>query len=384
MTTSFPVNKNDSGGIFILRMLNCLYKVEHDVVVPLDRFNLVNSKSNGCLQNGEVHTVRYTLLKGNIVSESNFHGGFPDAFNKRPWVFILYPLMLFAMFREVLRLIGNNSIVHVHWLPNGLIGVLVKKLKNVPIVITLRGSDQKLIDLKILRPLWQWILSEADAVTTVSQTLANRVTNEFSLQKKTFFIPNGVDITVKKEKKDNSDFKLIFVGSLTHNKNVNLLLLALTNLSHRGDIKLTIIGDGPERESLLNYVQKNGLIEFVHFHGIAPPSEVTKIMSNHDCLVLPSQSEGMPNVVKEAMACSLTVIATNVGGVPELITHGEQGLLFKPGDERALTAYIELLAEDREKAKAMGKEGRKLIIEKNLTWENTAKQYLNVYRRISS
>jgi glycosyltransferase involved in cell wall biosynthesis len=97
---------------------------------------------------------------------------------------------------------------------------------------------------------------------------------------------------------------------------------------------------------------------------------------------LPSYSEGTPNVVKEAMACARPVIATNVGGIPELIEHGVNGLLFEPGDHKTLSDHITYLAENREVVREMGLKGRQFIIDQDLTWENTAKQYMKIYKNI--
>jgi glycosyltransferase involved in cell wall biosynthesis len=175
---------------------------------------------------------------------------------------------------------------------------------------------------------------------------------------------------------------LVFVGNLTSNKAVHVLLRALANIELDSNFHLNIVGDGPERGTLLSQARSYDIEQNVSFLGRVDHSRVQEIIQTGCLLVLPSYSEGTPNVVKEAMACARPVIATNVGGIPELIEHGVNGLLFEPGDHKTLSDHITYLAENREVVREMGLKGRQFIIDQDLTWENTAKQYMKIYKNI--
>ena len=101
-----------------------------------------------------------------------------------------------------------------------------------------------------------------------------------------------------------------------------------------------------------------------------------------DCFVLPSFSEGTPNVIKESMACGVPVITTNISGNPELIISGETGLLFEPGDVNTLTEHLRFAFENQGIMKAMGEKCIEFIISKQLSWKNTAKMYESIYSNI--
>ena len=182
-----------------------------------------------------------------------------------------------------------------------------------------------------------------------------------------------------RNRKKTLKFKLLFVGNLTKIKGVDDLIKSLTLIKNNKNISLTIIGDGPEFNNLQDLIWKEKLQKFVQFLGSRPPNKIQADMLKHDCLILPSWSEGTPNVVKEAMACALPIIATNIGGIPEIIIDNINGLLFKPGDTKKLAKHMEYLNQNRQEAIEMGLQGRKFIREKNLSWAYTASRFKELY-----
>ena len=125
------------------------------------------------------------------------------------------------------------------------------------------------------------------------------------------------------------------------------------------DLRLTLVGDGPDREALLDQARALDLSEAVEFAGYLSQTEVAALLAYADCLVLPSFAEGVPVVLMEAMAARLPVIATRVGGVSELVEDGVSGLLVPPGDVASLTQAIkQVMKSDRA---AMGQAGRAAV-----------------------
>ncbi|WP_417205750.1 glycosyltransferase family 4 protein [Antarctobacter sp.] len=164
--------------------------------------------------------------------------------------------------------------------------------------------------------------------------------------------------------------ELVFVGRLAGVKGVPLLLDAMRRLlqppvtddpqrafDDPPAIHLTIVGDGPDRAALEQ--QAEGLP--VTFTGYRSQSEVAEILSKADLFVLPSFAEGLPVVLMEAMAAGVPVITTRIAGVPELVTHGHNGLLVPPGNATALRAAIETLVSDPDLRSKMGAAGRETV-----------------------
>ncbi|MFQ5589261.1 MAG: glycosyltransferase family 4 protein, partial [Nitrospiria bacterium] len=127
--------------------------------------------------------------------------------------------------------------------------------------------------------------------------------------------------------------------------------------------------------------REKGLGDFVSFTGVQPHETIPALLREADCLVLPSLSEGMPNVVLEAMASGLPVVASNLPGIREVVQDGETGLLAEPGDARGLAKKLMTMIHEPEQRREMGRRGYRYITAMNLSWEQSARHYLEVYRK---
>ena len=142
--------------------------------------------------------------------------------------------------------------------------------------------------------------------------------------------------------------RLLFVGRLSKEKGVQILIHALKKLNNK-DVLLTVIGDGKERGAIENLIDCCGLSETIDFKGyVGWGKEIFSYMAMADCLILPSYSEGLGMVLLEAMANGTAVIGSRVGGIPEIIKDGYNGYLFEIGDADRLASRIKILFEDRE------------------------------------
>ncbi|ANT60171.1 colanic acid biosynthesis glycosyltransferase WcaL [Salipiger sp. CCB-MM3] len=156
---------------------------------------------------------------------------------------------------------------------------------------------------------------------------------------------------------------LLFVGRLAGVKGVPVLLRALADLAPRHpDLRLRLIGDGPERGALERKAAELGLTQRVEFLGYRSQAEVAEALSAADIFVLPSFAEGVPVVLMEAMAAQLPVVTTRIAGVPELVEHGASGLLVPPGEAGALAAALDSLLSDPDARRRMGAAGRAKVI----------------------
>lgn len=154
--------------------------------------------------------------------------------------------------------------------------------------------------------------------------------------------------------------RLVFVGRLAPEKGVRVLLEALGQACAKGaDLRLTVIGDGPDRATLEAMAAPFG--ETVRFTGYQSQDEVAAHLAQGDIFVLPSFAEGVPVVLMEAMASGLPVITTRIAGIPELVEDGRSGLIVAPGDAEALTHAILRLAADSGLRRQMGRAGRAAV-----------------------
>ena len=179
------------------------------------------------------------------------------------------------------------------------------------------------------------------------------------------------------------DCVLVSVGSLVENKGHRVLIDAVRMLApvHPG-LKLLIVGDGPLRSELEEYVRRSRLSADIRLMGIL--KDIRPVLSLADIFILPSRHrEGLPLAILEAMQYRLPVVASGIGGIPEAVAHNRSGLLVPPNDVPALIDAVAKLAADKALRCAMGKEGRK-IFEMQFEAERMTSRIESLYDRMSS
>lgn len=174
------------------------------------------------------------------------------------------------------------------------------------------------------------------------------------------------------------------VGRLTPVKDQQALIQAVALLRQQknalsAQLRLMLVGDGPLRSLLLQRVEEAGIADVTWFAG--DRSDVANLLQCMDVFVLPSLAEGISNTLLEAMACSLPVVATRVGGTPEIITQNEQGLLVPPGDTQELALALNRLLSDRALRQRLGSSGRRRV-EQHFSWDATVSRYAGIYRAL--
>jgi len=195
-------------------------------------------------------------------------------------------------------------------------------------------------------------------------------------------IPNGVDTELFKPAQDipKSENRIIFVGALDPRKNVSLLIAAVKKLKDTGlRVTLDIVGEGPEQPHLTMLTHDLGIADQINFLG--PSRNIAEHILRAHVFVLPSAYEGVPNVVLEAMACGVPVIATRVGGVPDIIQHRRNGLIIPPCDIEALCAGIQELLGDKTLCQEFSVRARETAVE-HFSLSAVADQYAELYKTL--
>lgn len=225
----------------------------------------------------------------------------------------------------------------------------------------------------------------ADKVVGVSQWVSERLIDSGLPSNKVMTIYNGVPDTLQpltNRKNKENVFLLGVVARLEPPKGVHDLIRSVGELKRRGlNVRLEIAGDGSQRSHLSRLAADLGLQQEVRFWGFLPPAERNEMLQRINVFVLPSYQEPFGLVCAEAMAAGRAVVATRVGGVPEIVVDGETGLLVPPGDWRALAEAIAKLVHDPETCRRMGEAGRRRY-EAMFSVEKMAARYHQLYQEM--
>lgn len=205
-------------------------------------------------------------------------------------------------------------------------------------------------------------------------------------------IYNGIDLSKfgsgNREKKTSSRPSILYVGGLEARKGVEFLLLATEQVIDKiPDAKLTIVGRSgltggqffSEKDMFANLAERIGIHRNVIFKDFVPDGRLPRYYGECDVFVLPSRMEGWGLTLMEAMASEKPVIAYRVGGIPELVDHGKNGLLLDCGDVKGLAESMVKVLTDKKLASRLGKAARKKV--EGFSWKKTAKGTLEVYKK---
>jgi len=178
----------------------------------------------------------------------------------------------------------------------------------------------------------------------------------------------GVDSSIFSPRSFNPSpetFEIICVGRLAPAKGQHILVEALHALVQRDyKVRLCIVGDGPDRESLEKQVRQLGITDQVIFEGAVNQDRIRELYASADIFSIPSFAEGIPIVLMEAMAMEIPCVTTRITGIPELIRNDKDGLLVAPSDVQGLADALERLITDKQLRETLGKSGRKRVMDK--------------------
>ncbi len=273
----------------------------------------------------------------------------------------LYSLSLTSKMVDVV-LYDDLDVLHVHYaIPHAISAfnakqILAEKGRDIKIITTLHGTDITLIGLDpTLLPLVRFSIEKSDGVTAVSRYLAEKTATHFDIDRQVAVIPNfintgtwqRVDARALRERfsPDGAPI-LVHTSNFRPVKRVTDVIRIFQQVREKIDAKLLMIGDGPDRAEAERICRDEGFCEDVHFLG--KQSGLVELLSACDLFLIPSQNESFGLSALEAMACGLPVISSSVGGLPELVRHGETGYISEIGDIDRMARYaIELLTDRR-------------------------------------
>jgi teichuronic acid biosynthesis glycosyltransferase TuaC len=234
--------------------------------------------------------------------------------------------------------------------PDGFAAVVLGRAMNIPTVIKVHGTDiNVLATVPSIRRNLRWALSRASAVVATSKPLAEAAVNAGAVPSRTTVVMNGIDTAAFRPRDrgecrrrlgyDDDTKWILYVGNLKRPKGILDLLEAFSIVAaHRSDVRLVLVGDGEQERECRALVRARNLP--VVFIGALPHEQIPEWMGACDVLALPSWAEGTPNVVLEAIASDRRVVASNVGGIPAIVTSPDCGELVAPRDPSGLAGAL--------------------------------------------
>lgn len=278
---------------------------------------------------------------------------------------------------------GRPDVIHAHWIiPQGIIARLVAP--NTPMLVTTLGGDLYALNAAPIKALKRWVLRRAAYVTVMNDEMAQRAIELGAHPDRVEVMPMGADLSTVRPHVPapvGSPLRLLFVGRMVEKKGLAVLLEALKELPTKA-VQLTVIGDGPLRAEL---EQKAG--ENVRFLGKQGREELREAYAHADVAVFPSvpsasgDQDGLPVALLEAMGSGCAVVASDLPGIDEAVTHEETGLLVTPGNASELVTAIQRLAGDEALREKLGRSAAELA---HSTYSKSAigKRYRAILERI--
>lgn len=384
LSSLYPNNMFPTHGIFIKeRITNLIREVRCDirVIAPVPYFPPIKVTSRW-----KYSQVDHLEIRDNLQV---FH----PRFFMTPKIGM--PTYGWLMYKSILPLIKkiraefDFDLIDAHYMyPDCFAAVLLGRFFKKPVVVTARGSDiNQFTNFPVVRKLLSYTLKKADHCVAVSKALKYSMVRLGVAESKISVIPNGVDPRKfhpldRQETRKNLGLAkgkvILSVGNLIPLKGFDILIKAFKQVhDSRPDSKLTmlIVGEGQQRSELLTLIRDLSLTNNVHLIGAKLHHELNAYYNAADVFCLASSREGWPNVIMESLACGTPVIATGVGGIPEIISSGDVGLI----SERTEDAFAKNIHEALNKTWDVPK-----IVDfaHQFTWHKAARSISDTFERI--
>jgi glycosyltransferase involved in cell wall biosynthesis len=263
--------------------------------------------------------------------------------------------------------------------------VKASKELGIPSVVTVHGVMAKrnlvtnMAQYIYLYSLGSWIFKEATLVRCLTKKDAQEIMRYGCPPEKIRIIPNGVDTELFRPENRQEENLVVWVGRFVQEKGLQYLIeAAKIVVSSLKNVKFMLIGDGPLMPKIRSMVNGYDLSNNIVFTGSVTHNQIAKTLQKATSFVLPSLKEGMPNALLESMACGKPVIGSDISGINDLVTHGQNGLLVPPRNPEALANAILTLLGSKNLRRRLGQSARQLIV-REYSWDIIIKKIEKVY-----
>jgi len=400
LTSSYPKFAGDSTAPFIEAITTHVAAFGHEVhvVLPEHRDWAWPAVDDGV----HYHTYRYS------PSRSWTPWGFSESLEGgiaiKPPLYALAPIVSLSALRAAGRVLGRSrfDLVHAHWvIPNGPVGAAVARRHRLPLVVSLHGSDVSVSERhRSIGRAARWSFERASAVTAPSEDLLER-SRKLGAHAHPEVIPYGADVgALQVDEADTRDLRarlgfddeaivVLAIGRFVHWKGFEYLIDAVATASaEHPALRLVLVGDGDLRQELEARARASGIAGGVTFAGMVGRDAIAAYLGVADVVTVPSihyggYVDGLPNVALEAMAAGKALVATRVGGLPQLVRDGVNGLLVEEQDVADLAAAILALGRDPGLRARLGATAQAEIRDER-SWDAVARRFVDVYERAAT
>ncbi|MBW2465876.1 MAG: glycosyltransferase [Deltaproteobacteria bacterium] len=390
LTSTFPRWPNDTDPPFVFELAKRLtghFKVT--VLTP----KYPGAARMETMSGLQVHRFRYFFRKYETLAGSE---GILPTLKKKPFFYLLVPLFLIGELWALLEIIRRTKpdIIHAHWiLPQGLIAAIAQKLTGVPYILTVHGGDIYGIKGKFSTILKGFALHNAKYATVVSKDIEKRIKQTFGENIPTEVISMGVSSQLFHPDKKSSSLRdslkmsgpfLLFVGRLTEKKGTRYLIEAMPAVLKKfPESKLLIIGTGELAKELIRLSESLGLQDKVIFIGAIPNRELPEYFATADIFIGPSiqakggDTEGFGLTFVEASMSGCIVVASDVGGISDIIKDGKTGFLVKEKDPAAIAETLCTIINQIDNYSEMKNAARREMLSR-FDWQVIAEKYRKI------
>jgi glycosyltransferase involved in cell wall biosynthesis len=297
---------------------------------------------------------------------------------------------------DYLRERCRPDLIHAHFGWSGTAMLLLKQCLRIPLVLTIGGRDAgHQMKLPHFDRLYRMLLDSTDQVICVSKDLEQRLVDAGVDPGRIRVVYRGVDVREfafvdRSGRPPEQPLTVLMVGRMVEKKGHHHAFASLAPLVRDGhQVRLVVVGEGETLRALRRLRRQLGLTRDIEFLGRTDHAGVREQMGKADLLLQSSitpesgDTEGIPNVIVEAQATGLPVVATRHGGIVEAVRDGETGILVPERDDSAMTAALLALAKDRERRLSMGRAARSFV-ESQLNFDTQVAEHLSIYRSLAS
>ncbi len=371
LTSTFPAHLDDGGPSFVLELANRL-AAHFDITVLAPHAPGLKQE-----ERWDSLTIRRFRYAPEAMETLAAEGGIQAQLRSHPWKYLLVPLFLLSQWWHCRKLLhcGQFDAIHAHWLfPQGLIALACG---NTPIIVTAHGSDLHSLRGPLFRHIQCHVLKHSQVVTVVSAAmakLAREIQNQIHDLR---ILPMGVDLqtrfTPSPHTREPATF--LFVGRLVASKGLDVLLAALALLKQQiPDVRLVVIGRGPEETCYRELVHTHSLANHVTFLGALPSAQLPEWYRRATALVSPTHTEGLGLALIEAAGCASPIIASDLPAVREILIDGVSGRLTPASDSIALASAMLQVVTDPDYAAHLGQAARIHVVDR-YDWPCVARGY---------
>lgn len=400
----------DGGALRVVHIVTAFPRHEDDVITPwlsaliraqrargIDASVLAPSyRGLGTRRVGEIEVRRFRYAPRS-VERLTHDETVPDRLGRSPVYAGLLPFYLAGGILGAMRLGRERQrpdVVHVHWpVPHAVFGAAARSASGgrTAMVCTYYSVEIRWIERRMrwLKPLLAWSARTADGVTAISSETAARIPGRDDREVAIIPFAGALYPSDAKRRRPalstGEPLRLLFVGRLVERKGVEHLVEALARVRRSRPAELTVVGEGEWKPAIQSAVEREGLEGHVAFAGNVSEEKLRECYESCDIFVLPAvvdskgDTEGLGVVLLEALAFERPVVASALGGIPDIVIAERTGWLVRPGDAAELARTIEAIAADPEHARDVARRGRRFV-EQRFSVERIAEDLETVYR----